>query len=55
MSTIDELRRLNDQSRVRLAAVEALREQYELIARHSRQRLDASRLLLERRVPSDQV
>lgn len=55
MSTTDDLRRLTEQSRVRLAAVTALREQYELIARHSRSRLAASRLLLERHVWTDRV
>ena len=55
MGTVEDLRRLNDESRVRLAAVEALREQHQLIARHSRQRLEASRLLLERSQRTDQV
>ena len=49
MSTSDDLRRLSAESRVRLAAVLALREQHRLIAEQSRRRLDASRLLLERR------
>lgn len=48
MTTTDELRRLNAESRVRLDAVAALREQHRLIAEQSRRRLDASRLLLER-------
>ena len=46
------LQRLAAQSRVRLAAVEALREQHRLIAEHSRRRLEASRLLLERSRPA---
>lgn len=49
MSTSEDLRRLTDQTRVRLAAVETIREQHRLIAEHSRRRLVASRLLLDRR------
>jgi hypothetical protein len=49
VSTSDELRRLSAESRVRLAAVVVLREQQRLIAEQSRRRLDASRLLLQRR------
>ena len=49
VSTSDDLRRLSAESRMRLAAVAALREQHRLIAEQSRRRLDASRLLLERR------
>jgi hypothetical protein len=49
VSIPDELRRLSAESRVRLAAVTALREQHRLIAEQSQRRLDASRLLLERR------
>ena len=48
MNTTDDIRRLTEASRVRLASVAALREQQELIARHSRRRLDDSRRLLER-------
>jgi hypothetical protein len=55
VSTTDDLRRLTQQSRVRLESVAELREQYQLIARHSRHRLEASRLLLERPVRTDQV
>ena len=58
--TTDDVRRLQRQSRVRLAAVESLREQQLLICRRSRERLDASRRLLEgpastRCDPSDEV
>ena len=49
VSTSDDLRRLSAESRVRLATVAVLREQHLLIAERSRLRLDASRLLLERR------
>jgi hypothetical protein len=55
VSRTDELRRLNDESRVRLVAVGRLREQYQLIAEQSRRRLDESRLLLAQRVRTDQV
>ena len=55
MSSTDDLRRLNDQSRVRLAAVEDLRGQNRLIAEHSRRRLEASRRLLDRCTPFGQV
>lgn len=55
MTTTEHLRQLTAQSRVRLAAVEDLRAQYQLIARHSRRRLDESRLLLQRCTPLDQV
>lgn len=55
MTTSSDLRRLNDQSRVRLAGAADLRRQCELITAHSRRRLDASRLLLERTVPRDRV
>ena len=48
----DGLDRLAAQSRVRLAAVEELREQHRLIVDHSRRRLDASRRLLQQRRPS---
>jgi hypothetical protein len=47
VSTTDDLRRLTDQSRVRLASVEALREQHLLITRRSRRCLEDSRLLLQ--------
>ncbi len=50
VTTPDDLRRLAAESRVRLATVEDLRVQQRLIAEHSRRRLDASRLLLDRRV-----
>ena len=55
VSLPDDLRRLREQSQVRLAAVQDLRQQCELIAEHSRRRMDASRRLLERRVPVDRV
>lgn len=55
MGTPDDLRRLTAQSRVRLAAVQDLRAQYQPIAMHSRRRMDASRLLLERRPHDPQV
>lgn len=55
MTTIDDVRRLQRQSRVRLAALESLREQQQLLSRRSRERLDASRRLLEARPPSDEV
>ena len=42
------LHRLAAESRARLASVRALREQHRLIAEHSRRRLEASRLLLDR-------
>lgn len=48
MTASDDLRRLNDESRVRLAAVADLREQHQRITRHSSRRLEASRRLLER-------
>ena len=50
MSKVDDLRRLTDESRSRVAAVAALREQQEQIALHSRRCLEASRRLLERGV-----
>lgn len=55
MSLPDDLRRLRDESQVRLDAVQDLRQQYALIAAHSRRRMDASRQLLERRVRVDRV
>lgn len=55
MTTTDHLRRLNAESRVRLAAVADLRAQCQLIARHSRRRLDESRRILDRCAPPDQV
>jgi hypothetical protein len=55
VSTSDDLRRRTDESRVRVAAVETIREQHQLIAERSRRRLTASRLLLDRRTSSDQV
>lgn len=48
MTTPDDLRRLTAQSRLRIAAAEDLREQYAVIARQSRRRLDAGRELLDR-------
>ena len=48
MASTDDLRRLTAESRARLAAVQDLREQNELIARQTRRRLDESRVLLER-------
>ena len=56
MTTTDDLRhdltdgmqRLTAQSRVRLAAVQTLREEQRRITDHCRRRLDDSRLLLER-------
>jgi hypothetical protein len=55
VSTIDDLRRLTAQSRVRLLAVEDLREQHRLITRSSLRRLDESRLLVQRHQPSAEV
>jgi hypothetical protein len=55
VSLPDDLRRLRTDSHVRLAAVRDLRQQYVLIAEQSRRRLDASRQLLERRLPVDRV
>ncbi len=49
VTTSDDLRRLTAESRVRLATVGALREQHRLLTAHSRQCLQASRLLLDRR------
>lgn len=46
------LQRLATESRARLLAVEALREQHRLVAEHSRRRLEASRLLLARARPA---
>ena len=48
MTTADDLRRLAEQSRVRLAAVEDLREESRHIVRQSRRRLDEGRRLLAR-------
>ena len=53
MTTAHQLRRLNDESRGRLAGVEDLREQFQLATRHSRLRLEASRRLLERGLQPD--
>jgi hypothetical protein len=55
VTSTDDLRRLTAQSRVRLAAVEDLREQYELIARQTRRRLEQSRVLLDRSSGDGQV
>jgi hypothetical protein len=55
VTTTDQLRQLTDQSRVRLAAVEDLRAQCQLLARHSRRRLDESRRILDRWVPPGEV
>ena len=55
MTTTEQLRRLTVESRVRLAAVEDLRAQCQLIARHSRRRLDESRRILDRWVPPGEV
>lgn len=46
MSSTDELRRLAQESRLRLAALAQLREQQRLITARSRRCLDESRLLL---------
>jgi hypothetical protein len=48
VSLTEDLRRLQEASRVRLAAVATMREQQQLIARQSRRRLDDSRRLLDR-------
>ena len=48
MTSTDDLRRLTAESRARLAAVQDLREQNELIARQTRRRLEESRALLDR-------
>ena len=50
MSETDDVRRLTAQSRARMEAVAALREQRQLIARHSARRLEESRRLLGRHV-----
>jgi hypothetical protein len=49
VSTLDDVRRMTAESRARLAGVRALREQHQLITSHSRQSVEASRLLLGRR------
>jgi hypothetical protein len=52
MTTTDDLRRLNDESRARLAAVRRLQEQNRFIVRQSRRRVEECWLLLDRtRVP----
>jgi hypothetical protein len=48
VTTSDDLRRLTAESRARLATLGDLREQHRLITDHSRQCLQASRLLLDR-------
>ena len=53
MTTVHQLRRLNDESRARLVGLDDLREQCQLATRHSRLRLEASRTLLERGLQPD--
>ena len=50
MIKTDDLRRLTEESRERVAAAAVLREQCQLIARQTRRRCAESRALLERSV-----
>ena len=55
MTRTDHLLRLTAESRVRLAAVEELREQHRLIVQQTARRLEDSRVLLDRGTGHRQV